>query len=923
MHDELRGHLEQVGAFDGSGAIVPSVTLDRPGASDPRVHGAVEPTDSASEPAPTLLSSDVYDEDYFDSHCGGRPYRRGEPHWEAYFRGIADSIVRSFSPRTVFDAGCAMGFLVEALWDRGVEAHGRDVSAFAIGQVRPDLRDYCSVGSITDPIESHYDLVVCIEVLEHLDAEEADLAVDRLTVASDRILFSSTPNDFGEPTHRCVRPPIYWLRRFRERGFAPVLSHDATYVSPQAFLLERSTDRVLDDVLAGANELVRVRVQLHEVLRRNDPRTLRPSEAVLMEQDLERRFEGVAHELQHQQAEAEAARQALRALESTRTFRYTRLLRRTYGLVRGARQPVTEQSAVPRSSLAVGASYDLWLREFAAMDDTRRATLQARLDALRDRPLASVIMPVFDTPEPFLRAAIESVLAQVYENWELCIVDDASTAAWIPEVLDEYSQRDERVRVVRRAVNGHISAASNTALEIARGEWVVLLDHDDALTEHALALAALAIADHPGVGLVYSDEDRIDELGRMSLPFFKPDFDPVLLLAQNYVCHMTMVRRALIEKVGRFREGLEGSQDWDLVLRVTELLAADEVCHIPHVCYHWRAHRDSTAAGLEAKPYAADAGALAVSDHLGRQGREAQVLLNSATGIVRVKWPLPSRPPRVSIIVPTRDGRHLAACLRSLFSTTSYPDFEVVIVDNGSVGDEAHQLFRDYGRVATILSDDRPFNFSALNNRAVAQCSGDVVCFLNDDCEITDHGWLEEMVGQVCQPGVGVVGAKLLYPDGRIQHAGVVLGIGGTAGHPNRFLDHLDYGYFGWLETPRSLSAVTGACMAVRRSIFEQVGGFDEVNLSVAFNDIDFCLRVREAGWRTVWTPHAVLMHHESTSRGDEGSARPRRLEQEEAYMARKWGHRLRADPAYNTNLTLEDTNFSLAFPPRALWWSP
>lgn len=867
-----------------------------------------------------------YDEAYFHSHCGPWPYRKGEARWEGFFAGVADTIVRSFSPKTVFDAGCGVGFLVEALWDRGVEAHGRDISAYAIAQIRSDARGTCRVGSVTEPIEGTYDLVVCIEVLEHLDADDADRAIEQLTAASDRILFSSTPSHFGEPTHQTVRPAIYWLRRFARLGFKPVLGYDATYVSPQAVLFERAVSPIPDDVLVGAAELVALRIRAARSRMMTGPRALGWSAGVAVDRELERRFTALARELEAQRRETATVRAELQALEATKSMRYSRVARRLYGKVltrlpeRRTRRPEREApDVVP--SVTPDPVYDLWISQFDTIDAERRWELQQRLSRLPSRPLVSVVMPVYDTPERYLREAIDSVLGQMYDNWEICAVDDCSTAAWVPKVLEEYAARDRRIRVERREVNGHISAASNTALEMARGEWVVLLDHDDALSAFALALAVLALADRPRAGLLYSDEDKMDEEGRRSVPFFKPDFDPLLLLAQNYVCHMTMARTDLVREVGGFREGLEGSQDWDLVLRVSEQLSNDQIVHVPYVLYHWRMHAGSTASVRSAKPYATHAGARAVTDHLERVGGDGEVSVNESTGIVRVKWNLPADPPKVSIIIPTRDGEFLNRCLASLYATTDYPDFEVVIVDNGSVTEAAKRLFEDYGCIATVVHDDRPFNFAALNNGAVARCTGDVLCLLNDDCELVARDWLDELVSQLLQEGVGVVGAKLLYPDARIQHAGVVLGMGGVAGHPERLADRLAYGHFGWLQTARSLSAVTAACMAVRRDVFESLGGFDEVHLGVAFNDVDFCLRAREAGWRVVWAPNAVLVHRESVSRGHDPDVRPQAFGEEVAYMERRWAHVLRADPAYNPNLTLEGSDFSLAFPPRALWW--
>ncbi len=824
--------------------------------------------------------------------------------------------MRSLAPRSVFDAGCGHGRLVAALWARGVEAAGRDATAEAVAGAPAEARASVTVGAATEPIGGHYDLVVSIGVAERLRPAEAGRALDALVGAADRVLFApGVPGAEDHPSRQTVRPAAYWLRQFVARGFAPVLAHDASYVGPHGVLLERRAGPVPDDVVIGAAELLTTRGRLQRALARvgsGGPPVTPPGL-----RELEQRFTHLVRELTAWQQEAERLGAEVEALQSTRVMRYSRLARQAYGSVR---RRLSAPVAPPAPRWAGAVAYERWVAEFDEMTDDRRRAIDERLARSGARPLVSVLVPVYDTPERYLREAIESVLAQRYQHWELCLVDDCSTAAWVPKVLEEYSARDPRVRVVRRPENGHISAASNTALEMAAGEWVVLLDHDDTLAEHALALCVLALDDRPDAGLVYSDEDKIDESGTRSVPFFKPDFDPLLLLAQNYVCHLTMLRRDLARRVGGFRVGMEGSQDWDLVLRATEQLRPDQVVHVPHVLYHWRVHPGSTAAALEAKPYAVDAGRRAVADHLARVGAAAELIVNEATGVVRVRWPLPDPPPKVSVVIPTRDGKYLAQCLESLFATTAYPDFEVIVVDNGSVLDETQHVLRRFGGALTVLRDERPFNFSALNNAAVARASGDVVCLMNDDCEVTDQGWLEEMVGQLLQPGVGIVGAKLLYADGHIQHAGVILGIGGVAGHSHRMFDRLAHGHFGYLHTPRSLSAVTAACMVVRRQVYEQLGGLDETNLTVAFNDVDFCIRAGEAGWRVVWSPHAVLTHHESVSRGYDVVVRPAAFQEEVGYMERRWGRLLRNDPAYNPNLTLEDTDFSLAFPPRAFW---
>lgn len=637
---------------------------------------------------------------------------------------------------------------------------------------------------------------------------------------------------------------------------------------------------------------------------------------------IEHRVTKLMAELEIMRVEANAQRAEIAALRARASKRLAS--RATAGFHRArslAGRVVRRKLDYP---LPVDPVYQHWVRTWDTVNETSRKFLAGRIAELAHQPLVSVILPVFDAPEPYLRAALDSVVGQIYPHWELCIADDCSSAAWVPKVLDAYADRHPRVRVARRAENGHISAASNTALEMATGEWVALLDHDDVLAEHALSLAVLALENVPEAGLLYSDEDKIDEHERRLQPFFKPDFDPVLLLSQNYICHMTMARLDLVREVGGFREGLEGAQDWDLVLRLSERLQRDQVVHVPHILYHWREHPRSTSVSMSSKPYATTAQRRAVADHLDRLGKPAQVTANGADGLIRVKWSMPADAPKVSIIIPTRDGKLLERCLNSILSGTGYPDFEVIVVDNGSISLRTRTLLRRHERWIQVVRDERPFNFAALNNAAVQRATGSVVCLMNDDCEVVSYEWLEEMVTQLLQDGVGAVGAKLLYPDGRIQHAGVLLGVGGIAGHAHRMSDRHSLHHFGWLYTPRTLSAVTAACMVVRRDAFEELDGLDETNLGISLNDVDFCLRLREAGWRVVWTPFAVLTHHESVSRGIDSVVRPEEHELERAYMRGRWSIDLISDPAYNPNLTLDPAgeHFALASPPRLPWWS-
>ncbi len=564
--------------------------------------------------------------------------------------------------------------------------------------------------------------------------------------------------------------------------------------------------------------------------------------------------------------------------------------------------------------------YAEWVRRYGTLDDAERTRLRAGLHDFALQPLISVVLPVFDPPLAFLKQAIESVRAQIYPHWELCIADDASTHPGVRDLLERYRSQDSRIRIVYREQNGHIAASTNSALALASGEFVALFDHDDLMAEHALWWIVEAINRQPDVGLVYSDEDKVDASNRRFDPNFKPDLNPELLLAQNMVCHLGVYRTALVQALGGFREGFNGAQDHDLALRVIEQLAPQQVVHVPKVLYHWRAISGSTALDAGEKNYAAEAGRRAVREHLVRKGIAADVLAApEVPSMNRVRFARPSPLPLVSILIPTRDRADLLGmCLDSLFARSSYASFEVIIIDNGSTEEATRQLFaRLPAERVKIIRDEAPFNFSALNNRAAGIAQGSILCLMNNDIEILTPGWLEEMVSFAIRDEIGCVGARLWYPDGRLQHAGCILGVGGVASHAHRFVPRGHAGYFGRALLHQSFSAVTAACLVVRRDVFEQVGGMEE-QLSVAFNDVDFCLKVRAAGYRNVWTPYAEMVHHESATRGDDNAPEKlARFSAEIAFVQHRWGAQLRVDPAYNPNLTAYDEDFSYAWPPR------
>ena len=566
--------------------------------------------------------------------------------------------------------------------------------------------------------------------------------------------------------------------------------------------------------------------------------------------------------------------------------------------------------------------YRDWIRAFDAMTPEDQNLIAEKVTAWVDPPKISILMPVFNTSAEFLRRAIESVIEQSYPHWELCIADDASTDPNVKTLLDSFAALDTRIKVTYRSSNGHISAASNTALSLATSNWIALLDHDDELAHNALFFFAQEISKESRVQILYSDEDKIDALGHRSDPHFKPDWNPELIRSINYVSHLGVYAKELVQAVGGFRKGYEGSQDYDLLLRCSALIQPDQIRHIPRVLYHWRAVAGSTALDSSEKSYPSHAGKKALVDFLADDPQVSHVSDGPASTTYRVHYKVSDSPSLVTIVIPTRDRVDLlSACIDSVLSRTRYRLFEILIVDNDSQLAETRAYFRDIqARDARIkvLSYPGEFNYSAINNFAVKQAQGEFILLLNNDIEVLSEDWLTEMLSHVQRPGVGAVGAKLYYTQGAIQHAGVIIGLGGVAGHSHKLFPHDAPGYFYRLKLAQDVSAVTAACLLIRKDIFLQVGGLDEVAFKVAFNDVDLCLKVRQAGHRIIWTPHAELLHHESVSRGlEDTSEKQHRFSKEVEAMHEKWQTNVVADPFYSPNLTLDREDFSVAWPPR------
>ncbi len=558
--------------------------------------------------------------------------------------------------------------------------------------------------------------------------------------------------------------------------------------------------------------------------------------------------------------------------------------------------------------------YHQWMmRNFPRASDL--VDQRERIELFKERPLISVVMPVYAPPVHLLDAAIRSVVDQSYANWELCIADDRSPGDEVRECLKRWMKQDERVRVVLRKENGHISKASNSALELVNGEFIAFMDHDDLLSPDALYHIATRINLKPQTDILYTDEDKVDDAGKHSDAHFKPQWCPDHLLSRNYFGHLVVIRSALVKDIGGFREGFEGSQDYDLVLRATERTTRIE--HIPRVLYHWRIHAASSALSEDVKPYAYVAGKRSLTEALQRRGEAADIDFLSGYRGYRIAFKAPLKG-KVSIVIPTKDKTEvLATCVHSIFNKTDHPDFEVIVLSNNSKDAAFFAFMKEMERLQPErfrwYENNEPFNFSALMNFGTAKATAEHILFLNNDTEVIHDDWLRIMHSWSQRPSIGAVGVKLLYHNDTIQHAGVIIGLGGVAGHTFVGYHKDGPGYFNYINTVNNNSAVTAACMMVQRSKLERIGGWEEL-FTVEYNDVDLCLRLREAGFNNVYVPDVSLYHFESLTRGHPHMTKEsyERHLREVGLFKERWASYVADDPCYNPNLSRGVHDFQL-----------
>ncbi len=726
-------------------------------------------------------------------------------------------------------------------------------------------------------------------------SEDSDRAIRSLAQQTDEIILAPAAG----AEFLTARPLL--VEAFGAHGFLPDYECDLEEFGHGAIRLRRQAANRGEAVVSSAESaLLRLHLQTRQLERTLRTRT---SELEAADRHIAKLEEKIL-KLREATRELKQLKKDKHALRKCPERKVGQVILAPYRLPQRLFREVRKQFArspgkpAPREDSA--DEYQLWLARHRVSPD-QIPGLREESRQFAYRPLISIVTPVFNPPVTGLRAAIDSVLAQAYENWELILVDDASTNSETLEALPRLVALDSRIQLVRREENGGISVASNDALALAKGEWVGFLDHDDLLEPDALFEIARLLQSHPDADLIYSDEDRLTENG-YEKPLLKPDWSPDYFLSYNYLAHFTCLRRSLLQKVGAFKPQYDGVQDYDLFLRVSE--QTQRIYHVPRVLYHWRRTDTSTADNIRRKPKALEAGKHAIEEHLQRRGEAGHVTIDWRTHAYWVKRDVRTEE-KISIIIPTRDQIDLLKrCLDSLTSKTRYPNYEIIIVDNDSASEEARAFFASTPH--RVLHSPGPFNFSALNNFAVEQTQSPWLLFLNNDIEVIDGDWLSTMAEHVQRPEVGAVGARLLYPDDTIQHAGVVIGVGYIAQHAFWQFPAEHPGVSRQLQITRNCSAVTAACLLTRREVFEEVGGFDEERLPVTYNDVDLCLKMRRAGYLIVYTPFAKLYHHESASR--RRTVEPREAE----VMQERWPQILKHDPYYNPNLSRKRADFSL-----------
>lgn len=945
---------------------------------------------------------ELYNYDYYHNCCGPIAYEDPE-HWIKFFGDIAERIIKDINPKTVLDAGCAMGYLVTAFRDRGVEAYGIDISEYAVSMAREDIKPYCFVGSLTERLPPNmprrYDLVVSIEVLEHLYAEDGKVAIKNICNLSDNILFCSSPTDFTELTHFNVQQREYWAKLFAENNFFDDLNYRPTYITPYAMCFRKSENylRQIEDYernirqseaahtqtileWRGAVNDKEVHIQNIEAERRaaeeqwnqkfynqenliselNQKAEILETEKKNIETELENKkndFEILKQEIQKKkfdwtqkekslknkciEAEEEVYRLQSRLLILEKDLQQSQLEKKNLAVVleecdkqlnhyhehylaaMNQRNDLEQRLRQTQEMYNVISNAACWkiTRPVRFLLDAIKCLLKKNhythlfckgLKSLKQngfsytwrkvqdrrqhrqnfltatKPLYSkeelerqktekfpreikfsIVVPLYNTPENFLHEMIQSVIDQTYPNWELCMADGSDEKhTYVKRICQQYTKKDKRILYKKLDKNLGISGNTNACIDMASGDYIGLFDHDDLLMPDALYENMKAII-KTNADVLYSDEDHLSALGKHINPFFKPDWSPDLLYSQMYIGHFLVFRKILFEKIGGFRSEFDGSQDYDLILRISEI--TQSICHIPKLLYSWRESENSTASNAESKPYAHVAGLKALDSHLKRKyGQNAYAAEGEYSFTYNARFNFEENI-LVSIIIPMRNKWKMTAqCLESILEKSSYQNFEIILLDNRSDDLETLEWLKRLENKDTrirVIKADMEFNWSKLNNFGIEQAHGEVFIFLNNDTLVITSDWIERLTENALRNDIGTVGGLLLYPDNTIQHAGVVVGIGGWADHIFKGMKPIHYGSpFVSPMLSRNVLAVTGACMAVSRTTIEKIGYFDE-SFIICGSDVELGIRAYEKGLFNRYDSQVRLYHLESKSR--------------------------------------------------------
>lgn len=872
----------------------------------------------------------LYNKEYYQHYrtASGEISYQDSEEIKAFIGHIATQIKEKYRPKTVLDAGCAMGLLVAALRDLGVEAYGVDLSEYAISRVREDIRPYCAVGSLADPLPDslprRYDLVVSIEVLEHMPEEDGKKSIANLCTMSDQILFSSVPDDTTDPTHINLHETPYWCGLFAKQGFFSAEEKKPLFLPRHARFFQRKSVpaavELYEEKLQNYEEQVlQLSLDLDELWEKNEIL----AEDLKISSENQKEYQALYLD---KAKEYDALFQAYQATVTSSAWKMTKPLRASLDWIKKILKSnrVTYLICKGIKSVLRDGPVCTWGRVKRKIQDARK--LKGR-NLINEKELAmqrqqvfprqikfSILVPLYNTPEDFLKEMIESVQAQTYSDWELCLADGSDAAhPQVERIVMQFQQRDNRIKYRKLEKNFGISGNTNACIEMATGDYIALFDHDDLLHPSVLYENMKAICEQ-GADFIYTDELTFQGTTKnITVAHFKPDFAIDNLRANNYICHFTVFQKSLLDKTGLFRSECDGSQDFDMVLRLTE--QAQKIVHIPKPLYFWRSHAQSVASSVGAKPYVIQAAKKAIGDHLKRVGLDGEVLDSIQPTIYRLKYAIKGEP-LVSILIPNKDHvSDLRKCIVSIQEKSSYPNYEIIVIENNSVEEKTFQYYQILERQPNIrvVQWNGKFNYSAINNFGYTFAKGDYILLLNNDTEVISSDWIQEMLMYAQRSDVGAVGAKLYYPDGTIQHGGVVLGVGGVAAHLHCNRPKNDIGYMGRLVYAQDLTAVTAACIMIPRKVWEQTKGLDE-SFEVAFNDVDFCMRIRQLGYLIVFTPFAELYHYESKSRkaDDTPEKRARFVGEVERFQAR-WAKELEAgDPYYNPNFSPNDANFTI-----------